>query len=159
MNATNSQTQPSNPPIHVTLMMGDVVALALFLLIGEIQHGLLEVYNPLIRTLEQAAMITAPWLLLAWLLGAYPQQPLTNWRSVGLFLLRTMLTWLFAAPLGVVVRAWVYQSPTIIMLFVNAALTFGGAFLLFWRTIYALISLFQNRRQSTAQSTVYSILG
>lgn len=136
-----------------------MVALALFLLIGEIQHGLLEAYNPLIRTLEQAAMIAAPWLLLGWLLSANPHQPLTSWRSVGLFLLRTGLTWLFAALLGIVVRAWVYQSPTIIMLFVNAALSFGGIFLLSWRSIYALISLFQNRKQSTSRSTVYSVLG
>lgn len=159
MKINSAQPQSTNLFAHAILIIGDIVVLGLFLLIGEIQHGLLDAYNPLIRILGQAAMIAAPYLLLAWLLGAFPRQPLTTWREVGLFLLRTVLTWLFAAPLGLVVRAWVYQSSMIIMLFVNAALFFGGIALLFWRSVYALIALFRNRSQSTSQNTVYPVVG
>ncbi|MCE7984428.1 MAG: DUF3054 domain-containing protein [Caldilinea sp. CFX5] len=109
--------------------------------------------------IRSKSKIAAPWLVLAWLLGAYPHQPLTGWRSVGRFLLRSALAWLFAAPLGLVLRAWIYQSPTIIMLFVNAALTSGGLFLLGWRSVYALIALFQHHKPSTSPGTAHSVLG
>ena len=154
-----AETQRNSLFTRAILIIGDIVVLALFLFIGEVQHGLLEAYNPVMRILEQAAMIALPYLLLAWLLGAYPRQPLTTWRGVGLFLLSTALAWLFAAPLGIVVRAWIYQTPVIIMLFVNAALVFGSIFLLVWRGVYALLCLFRNRKESTLQNTVYSVLG
>jgi hypothetical protein len=132
------------------LIAGDTVAITLFLLIGEIQHGLLETYNPVVRTLAQAAMVTPPVILLSGLLGSYAHPPINGWRDVARFLLRSALAWVLAAPLGLVIRAWGLQSATIVMPFVNAALAFGGLLLLLWRGAYALVALAQNRQQAPA---------
>lgn len=131
----------------VILIAGDIAVIALFLLIGEIQHGLLETYNPILRTLAQAAMFAPPVILLNWLLGLYTHQPIQRWRDVAVFLLRSAVAWLLAAPLGLVIRAWGLQAATIVMPFVNAALAFGGLLLLLWRGVYALIVLAKHARQ------------
>lgn len=142
MNASNARTQ------IIILIAGDIIVIALFLLIGEIQHGLIETYNPILRTLAQAAMVAPPVILLSWLLGCYTHLPFRNRRDVALFLLRSALAWVLAAPLGLVIRAWGLQAPTIVMPFVNAALAFGGLLLLMWRGAYALIAFTRRGKQA-----------
>lgn len=140
MNSSKIRTQ------FIILVAGDIIVIALFLLAGEIQHGLMETYNPLFRTLAQVALVAPPVILLSWLLGLYTHAPIKRRRDAVLFLLRSALAWVLAAPLGLVMRAWGLQAPTIVMPFVNAALAFGGLLLLMWRGIYALIVLSRQAR-------------
>lgn len=132
------------------LILGDLIALALFIYIGEVQHGLLSAYNPFVRVSVQTLALAIPWLPLAWWLGAYPRSNVRTWREIGLFLLRSLVVWLYAAPLGLVIRAWIYGEATILMLFVNAALPFGGLIMLVWRGLFALIWL---RKRADPQAT------
>lgn len=133
------------------LLLGDLIALALFIYIGEVEHGLLETYNPIVRVGVQALALAVTWLPLAWWLGAYPRSSVSTWRDMGLFLLRSLVVWLYAAPLGLVIRAWIYGEATILMLFVNAALPFGGLIMLVWRALFALIWL---RKRGDRSATV-----
>lgn len=132
------------------LIIGDLIALAFFIFIGEVQHELLNAYNPVLRVLVQTLALALPWLPLAWMLGAYSVDGITDRRGLGHFLLRSLMVWLYAAPLGLVVRAWIYGAPTVLVLFANAALSFGGLILVGWRTVFAWWWL--QRRPNTLQT-------
>ena len=123
------------------LIIGDLIALAIFIFIGEVQHELLNAYNPVLRVLVQTLALALPWLPLAWGLGAYSLEGVSDWRGLGLFLLRSLAVWLYAAPLGLVVRAWIYGAPTVLVLFANAALAFGGLIMVGWRAIFVWLWL------------------
>lgn len=148
MKASNTRNQ------FTVLIIGDIIVLALFLLIGEIQHAMFVAYNPIIRTLMQAAMVAPPVILLSWLLGVYAHPPMNSWRDIALFLLRSAVAWVLAVPLGLVIRAWGLQSPTIVIPFVNAAFGFGGLMLLIWRGAYAVIALAKHRRHAATTMRV-----
>jgi hypothetical protein len=135
-NTVNTTLKIRNWRMVAILLIGDLLALALFIFIGEVQHGLLEAYNPLWRTLQQTAVLAIPWAVLAWRLGAYSPETVVDWRSAGLFFLRSAVVWLYAVPLGLVMRAWVYGAATVLLVFVNAALGFGALFVLGWRILF-----------------------
>ncbi len=120
------------------LLVGDLVALALFILVGEMQHELLNVYEPITRILVQTAALGVAWLPLAWWLGAYSPSSVVDWKSAGIFLLRSLAVWIYAAPAGLIIRAWMYGAPTVLILFADAALAFGGLFILVWRAIFVV---------------------
>ncbi|MFN8441837.1 MAG: DUF3054 domain-containing protein [Caldilineaceae bacterium] len=133
----NKNSVTNNQTGRTLLMVGDLLALAIFIFIGEVQHELLTAYNPLLRVLVQTLALALPWLPLAWGLGAYSVDEIRDRRGLVLFLLRSLAVWIYAAPLGLVVRAWIYGAPTVLVLFANAALAFGGMIILLWRAVFA----------------------
>jgi hypothetical protein len=55
------------------------------------------------------------------------------------FLARSLVTWLVAAPLGLLLRALVMERAVVPTAFMAAALGFGGLMLLGWRLAFALL--------------------
>ncbi|MDT8306569.1 MAG: DUF3054 domain-containing protein [Anaerolineae bacterium] len=135
------------------LLFGDLVALYLFVLVGQLDHDLLPGTNPLWYTLTRALPFIAVWLAAGWLLGAYwlPRdshtgearewQPLLRWLGA-----RALHAWLIAAPAGLLLRALLLERATIPTLFFVATLGFGALFLLAWRLLFGLAYRYQQQR-------------
>lgn len=116
------------------LIVGDWLALAFFVLIGQLDHGLIG-ENPLPRLLTTTAELALPWTLVGWLLGAFRPVEAESWRA---FLGRTLVAWLAAAPLALLLRAYLHGQAVIIVIFMVVTLALGGLFLLAWRLVYFL---------------------
>jgi len=110
------------------LPMGDLIALFLFVLVGEWSHGLSQ--TNLFKTFLPLAGL---WLIAGGLLGAFPSSEDVNWRSL---LGNAINCWLVVVPLGLFIRALWQSSPVIIVSFMAAALGFSGLFVLTWRMIF-----------------------
>ena len=52
---------------------------------------------------------------------------------------RSLTAWLIAAPLALLLRAYLHGQATIIVIFMAITMGLGGAFLLIWRGLYFLI--------------------
>lgn len=115
------------------LILGDWLVLALFVLIGQVDHELVAA-NPLPRLLSTTAEIAVPWTIMGLLLGAFRYT-----GDLRGFLTRFVVAWLAAAPLALLLRAWMHGQATIIVIFMTIALSVGGGMLLAWRIIYWLI--------------------
>lgn len=117
----------------LVLILGDWLALALFVLIGQIDHEMVGA-NPLPRLLRTTAELALPWTVLGLLLGAFRYT--TDWRG---FFGRFVVAWLAAAPLALLLRAYLHGQATIIVIFMVVTMSVGGGFLLAWRLIYFLL--------------------
>jgi Protein of unknown function (DUF3054) len=97
-------------------MVGDLVGLTAFLVVGLDRHG----EDVAARFLALAAIFLAAWLLTAWSLGAY--RPPTH--------ARLLLTLALGIPLSVLVRATFVQAWTAreILTFAGVAVVFGALF-------------------------------
>ena len=85
------------------LLVGDLIALLVFVLIGQADHQTLDTANPISGALPNAIAFAVPWVIAGWLLGAFPGAG--SQQSLWLFMGRSLNTWLVAAPLGVLLRA------------------------------------------------------
>ena len=118
------------------LAAGDVLALLLFVSVGQRDHDLVNPRFPLVGALGMTALFALPWLAAAWRLGALTRaEPRAALLS---FLGRALNAWLVAAPLGVLLRSLVLRRAVIPVSFLLAALAFGGLFLLAWRAAFWL---------------------
>ena len=92
------------------LLLGDWLALALFVFLGQIDHEVLQAP----RLLGQTALLGAMWSVVALATGVH-RVP----REAGLrhFLARSLLAWLAAAPLALLARALLQGQATIIVAF------------------------------------------
>src|SRR5690606_32081584 len=115
------------------LVLGDWLALALFVFIGQLDHEMVAA-NPLPRLLRTTAQLALPWTVLGWLLGAFRYS--SDWR---VFFGRFVVAWLAAAPLALLLRAYMQGQATIIVIFMAITMGLGGGFLLAWRLIYTLV--------------------
>lgn len=128
------------------LLLGDLVALFLFVLVGQLDHDLLPGTNPLWYTLTRALPFIAVWLATGWLLGAFRLPAESGWRALVWTLGgRALHGWLIAAPLGLLLRALLLGRATIPTLFWAATLGFGALFLLAWRLLFGLLYRFRQR--------------
>lgn len=127
------------------LLVGDLVVLLVFVLIGQADHQTLNRSNPLVGALPNFLPLVGAWLLLALLLRAYPRTVI----SLKGFLGRSVLAWLLAAPLGLFLRMLLLQRGGIPLPFLLVTLSIGGLMLLSWRTLYWLGVL---RKQTTPSS-------
>ncbi|BCX04767.1 MAG: hypothetical protein KatS3mg053_2705 [Candidatus Roseilinea sp.] len=130
-----------------TLLIGDVLAVAIFVVSGQYFHNMTAMANAALRALEQIAAIGLPFVLLAWLLGAYPAHRPATWAKVGRLLLRSALAFLYAAPAGLFIRAWLLGQPTVLLAFASMALLFSAMFVLGWRVIFAVVGVALYKRQ------------
>ena len=134
-------------PWGLALLAGDLVALFLFVLAGQMDHDLLPGANPLWFTLSRGWPFLLVWLVVGWLVGAFRLPSETGWRALARELGgRALHGWLIAAPLGVVLRALVLGRSVVPVLFFLTTLGFGALFLLAWRLIFGLVYRFAGDR-------------
>lgn len=122
--------------IPFLLLAGDFFALLLFVYIGQRDHELVDPVNPVAGVLLTTAEFLLPWLVVGLLLGAFPRGG--AWRGRDL-IGRSLNTWLVAAPLGLLLRAYILNRAVIPTLFMVVALALGGAFVLGWRLAFILL--------------------
>jgi hypothetical protein len=131
---------------QIALVLGDLVALYLFVLAGQMDHELLPGSNPLWYTLTRGWPFLAVWLVVGWLAGAFRLPSGVSLRTLAEELgVRALHGWLIAAPLGVLLRALVLGRSTIPVLFLLTTLGFGALFLLAWRLLWGLAYRFASR--------------
>lgn len=119
------------------LVIGDVVAVLAFLLGGQTQHSTVNAGNPLLGLLVLGAYYVPVWLLVAWLLDAYPPAALPLRDFLG----RSLNAWLVAAPLATIVRSFGVGTAVIPVPFLLVTLGVGGAIVIGWRLLYGAVVL------------------
>jgi hypothetical protein len=117
---------------RLILLGGDWLTLTIFVFWGQIEHGLIGA-DFLFRLLSTTFVMILPWTIVGILWGAYQLEEGLGWR---LFLGRALTTWLIAAPLMLVLRAYLREQTVIVVIFILVALALGGAMMLGWRVIY-----------------------
>lgn len=132
-----------HPPLF--WLAGDVLALSAFVFIGQVDHNLVDTANPLWGVLEQVLIFGMPWLAAGLWLGAFRLAE----GGARAFLLRSLNTWLVAAPLGLLLRSYVLGRAVVPTNFITATLVFGGLFVLGWRVLFVLGRFLLQRRRST----------
>jgi hypothetical protein len=129
------------------LLAGDLIALFLFVLVGQADHGTIDAGNPLLGALRNVVSLAAPWLVFAWLLRAYPR--VADPTLPG-FLGRSAIAWVLAVPIGLLIRMVWLGRGGIPIPFLLVTLAAGGLFLLGWRLIFWLVFLRPKRTASAA---------
>lgn len=128
------------------LLIGDGLAVTAFVVVGQYSHNMTSTANAVLRAIGQIAAIGLPFIALAWLLGGYPARRPRTWQEAGCFLLRSALVILYAAPVGLFVRAWLLGQPTVLLAFAAVALPFSMLFVLGWRAAFASVSVIASKR-------------
>ncbi len=131
--AQKASLDQSTTKSTLILILGDWLVLTLFVLIGQVDHEMVGA-NPLPRLLRTTAELAVPWMIVGLLLGAFRYS--NDWHS---FLGRFVVAWLVAAPLALLLRAYMHNQASIIVVFMTVAIGIGGGMLLAWRLVYWLI--------------------
>jgi hypothetical protein len=131
--AQKASLDQSTTKSTLILILGDWLVLTLFVLIGQVDHEMVGA-NPLPRLLSTTAELAVPWMIVGLLLGAFRYS--NDWHS---FLGRFVVAWLVAAPLALLLRAYMHNQASIIVVFMTVAIGIGGGMLLAWRLVYWLI--------------------
>ncbi|MFC7165719.1 DUF3054 domain-containing protein [Halospeciosus flavus] len=112
-------------------VLGDVLAILAFVLVGELSHGI----DPLARPLyvaETALPFVVGWAFAGSALGAYSVRARESLR-VGLP--RAFVAWLAADAVAQALRALPFFHGDAALTFYLVAAAFGGALLLGWRAL------------------------
>ena len=117
------------------LLVGDMLVLLLFVFIGQRDHNIVNA-QPLVRLLMTAGEFALPWVIAAWLLGAYPGGSTLTTRGL---LVHSLNAWLIATPMGALLRSIANGSGMIQVPFLLVTLGLGGCFMLGWRLLFALV--------------------
>jgi len=114
------------------LIIGDLVVLYLFIMLGRLSHG--ESLN-FLAVSEASAPFVVGWLIAVILVGAYKLEKLDTYGGA---VQKTVLAWIIGMPLGFIIRAlmlqrWFHWS--------FIAITMAGTllFLLVWRLAFTYI--------------------
>lgn len=118
------------------IVLGDLIALLLFVYIGQRDHGLVDTENQIQGLLWAGWAFALTWVIAAVLLRALPNAATLSARSL---LANGLNAWLVAAPLGVLLRAYFLGRAVIPTSFLAATLGFGGLFVLGWRVFCLLL--------------------
>jgi hypothetical protein len=111
------------------LLAGDLVAIGLFVLVGELRHG-----GTLAAGATTYAQFVAGWLVAAIVVGAYGTGAVASvGRAAGLGL----LGWILGAVLGAIIRAALRPGFFIAPTFVGVTIGAGGVLLVAWRLLAA----------------------
>ena len=131
------ETKPRHPIkdriFSLILPVGDVIALLLFMYLGQRDHNTIDPVHPVLSLLVLAAEFALPWIVAGWLLGAFPRRA---FPGRGAVLARSLNAWLVAAPLGLLLRAFVVGRAVIPTLFMVVTIGLGGIFVIGWRLIF-----------------------
>jgi hypothetical protein len=130
--------------VPLLLVVGDAVSFLVFAAVGRSSHGEAAGLDALLQVAATAAPFALGWWLVAPFVGAYRmrQEEAQGWaaRLPSSFLLRTLLAWVLALPVGLGLRALFLQrgiplSFAIVTFIANTILLLGwrGVFLWLWR--------------------------
>jgi hypothetical protein len=108
----------------------------MFVYVGQRDHGTISAANPVRGLLLASWEFALLWVVIGWPLEAFP--PFKKWTP-RLLITRPLLTWLIAAPLGLLLRSFVLARLNIPTLFLAATLGFGLIFLFAWRLFAVLV--------------------
>lgn len=125
-------------PLNLWLIPLDLACLAVFVLLGLQTHGELAQSSALQRFVINFGSLGAAWVVAGLALGVFRWASPVSLRAL---LSRTLITWLVAAPLGIVLRALVLGSPIIAVPFFLVTLGLGGAALLVGRLAFVLLAV------------------
>ena len=140
------------------LLVGDLIAVMAFVVVGQRDHNLVNEANPILGVLVTTVEFAAPWAVAGWVLGAFrdvgegdhPLRFATRAFGTGRpyvsFLARSLNTWLVTAPIGILVRSYALGRAVIPTMFLIAALGFGGLFVMGWRAVFAVAWWRLNRK-------------
>jgi hypothetical protein len=120
------------------LFAGDAVCLAAFVVAGLGTHDGLVNANALQRFLLNAGPHLLLWTVTGLALGSFRFAAPVSLRAVWA---RTLTTWLVAAPLALLLRAYLLGAATVVVAFMLVTLSLGGGLLLLWRTVYTYLAL------------------
>lgn len=135
---------PRERKFQIVLVLGDILALLLFVLIGQADHQTVSAENPLSGLLLAGAPFVVAWLGTAFLLGAYRADVF----APRVMLTRSLTAWLIALPIGIVLRALLLGRAVIPTMFILVAFAFGGLFVIGWRMIFVLLLQWRKHPQT-----------
>jgi len=115
------------------LAAGDLVCFLLFAAAGRASHEESVLGSSLLGPLQTAAPFLVAWAMVAPLVGAYNARHTARPRGA---ILRALLAWAVADPLGVLLRSLILQRPVQIS-FILVAFLSNSVILTAWRWLYA----------------------
>lgn len=121
---------------RILLLLGDLAAILLFVFIGQQDHATTDPDNPVLGLLKAAFPLLITWLVVALAVQAYPKADEMTLRRL---LVRGLNAWLIAAPLGLILRAFMFDRGGIPAVFMLLTLLVAGAFILLWRLLFGLV--------------------
>jgi len=121
---------------RILLLLGDLAAILLFVFIGQQDHATTDPDNPVLGLLKAAFPLLITWLVVALAVQAYPKADEMTLRRL---LIRGLNAWLIAAPLGLMLRAFMFDRGGIPAVFMLLTLLVAGAFILLWRLLFGLV--------------------
>jgi hypothetical protein len=133
--------------IPLTLLLGDLLALTLFVYVGQRDHELVSEANPILGVLATTAMFAAPWAVTGWWLGAFPARESLSARTL---FARSLNAWLVTALLALLIRSYALGRAVVPTSFITATLIFGGLFLFAWRILFLLWWKLNARRPASS---------
>lgn len=120
-------------PTTLLAAVGDVVAIGLFVLVGELSHGVDPLATPLL-VLDTLAPFVVGWVLVALFGGLYTADA---WRSPRRVVTRTFPAWLVADGVAQLLRATSLFHGSAAFTFYLVSAVVGGSFLVGWRLAVA----------------------
>jgi hypothetical protein len=116
--------------LPVVLLIGDLLALLIFVIIGRLSHGFTSDW--LLNVARIATPFLIGWFVVAIPVGAYRADRLT---SPGWLMGRTAIAWLVGDGVAFALRALLFQN-NVTWPFALTSIAFTGLFLLGWRIGY-----------------------
>ena len=135
---------------RLILLFGDLGAILLFVFIGQQDHATTDVNNPFFGLLRAAFPFLITWLIVAPIARAYPSAENITLQRL---LIRGLNAWLIAAPLGLLLRAFLFERGGIPAIFMLLTLLVAGAFILIWRLIFGLVWQRRHKKQESVLQT------
>ena len=121
-----------NQKPQLLLAVGDVVIFMFFAFTGRETHAPGDA-NLIVNALPTLLTFLIVWFTIATLGRVYRSGVISNPRSA---LLRTLITWIIAAPIAIVIRAIILQRTAIPWQFVAVTVGLVGILLLAWHGGY-----------------------
>jgi hypothetical protein len=118
---------------QLLLAVGDVVIFMFFAFTGRETHAPGDP-NPIVNALPTLLTFLIGWFAIALVGGVYRSDVIANLRSA---LLRTLIAWIIAAPIAIIIRAILLSRTAIPWQFVAVTLGLVGSLLLLWHGGFA----------------------
>lgn len=115
------------------VLAGDLLAVLLFVFVGQRDHNTVDAGHPLLGLLRTGFPFLLAWVTVAWVARAIPLKAEEIRRRF--LLIRGLNAWFIAAPLAVMLRAFILRRD-IPPAFLLVTLTVGSLFVLVWRLVF-----------------------
>jgi hypothetical protein len=116
------------PQLLLLLVLGDLVIFMFFAFTGRETHAPGDA-NLIVNALPTLLTFLIVWFAIAALGGVYRSGVITNPRSA---MLRTLIAWIIAAPIAIILRAILLSRTAIPWQFVAVTMGLVGSLLLLW---------------------------